>query len=406
MKVLIINTVCKEGSTGKIAYKFHEYLKEKGHQSKLCYGRGATYPRERDLIKIDLAAESFFHILLTRLTGMQGSFSNFATNKLLKIIKDYKPDAVYLLNLHGYYINEFRVLEFLKKFNAHVLYFMPDEYPFTGTCCYSYECDKYKIICGSCTKIKEYPKSLFFDSSKKTFKKKAKIYNEFNNIIFASPAYVINKAKKSALLKDKNMVEIDTGVDIENMFYPRNAEELRNELKIPLENKIILNVAPFSNERKGVKYFLEAAKILVDEKITFINIGFDVDKIICPKNFIPIDYVSDQNELATYYSMADLLVCTSIADAMPNVCLDALGCGTPICGFDISGTPYVASKEFGEFVKPYDVEAIANAINKTPIKTKNRIDSCRKYAQGRYSNKIFFEKSLYYLKNIGGEKYD
>jgi glycosyltransferase involved in cell wall biosynthesis len=77
-------------------------------------------------------------------------------------------------------------------------------------------------------------------------------------------------------------------------------------------------------------------------------------------------------------------VCTSIADAQPNACLNALGCGTPIIGFNVSGVPYVASEEFGTFVEPFDVDALSEAIKNVKKKTSESIMACYQYALNRY----------------------
>lgn len=41
MKVMQVNCTYREGSTGKIMYDIHTFLKESGHASTVCYGRGA-----------------------------------------------------------------------------------------------------------------------------------------------------------------------------------------------------------------------------------------------------------------------------------------------------------------------------------------------------------------------------
>jgi putative colanic acid biosynthesis glycosyltransferase len=392
LKALIINSVCKFGSTGAIAYNLHRHLKKSGHKSIVCYGRGDIYPEEPDLIKLDSNLEVKIHAGLARLTGLQGFFSNTATNRLLNLIKKDPPDVVYLLNLHGYYINEFRLINFLKRSNIFTVYLMMDEYPFMGKCCYSYDCEKYKTGCSNCPLVKDYPKSIFFDTSKFIFGKKEKIYKSWKNVIFATVPFVVEKSLSSKLNQGHSFYKLDTGIDLQGTYRIKDTIELRTRLNIPNDHKVVLNVGPVSNPRKGINYFIDVAQKLKDEKITFINVGFDGDRNSLSKNYIPIDYVSNQDELADYYSLADLLVCTSLADAMPNVCLQALACGTPVCGFNISGTPYVASKEFGTFVEPGNITELSNVIISTPQKTIKRSESCRDYAMSRYSNEHYYYK--------------
>ena len=103
----------------------------------------------------------------------------------------------------------------------------------------------------------------------------------------------------------------------------------------------------------------------------------------------------NQDVLAQYYTLADILVCTSLADTMPNVCLEALSCGTPVCGFDTSGTPYVANSEFGQFTPVFDVNALSESVKSIQKKSKEKSESCREYANNRYSKHTFISKVLH-----------
>jgi len=404
MKYLIINSVCKTSSTGSIAYGLHSYLKELGHTSIVCYGRGEISDDE-DLIRLDSDLEVKLHAGLTRLTGLQGYFSNLATTKLLHILEMYRPDGVILLNLHGYYLNEYRLLDFLKKSKIRTVYIMPDEYPFLGKCCFSKDCQKFKNECGNCDYIHEYPKSLFLDQSKRIFRMKKKVYTSFNNLIFASPQFNILKAKESALLKDKELSAVDWGIDLENTYRVHDIGVVRKKYNIPENKKVILVVGSFLNERKGIRKFVfECAKQTKCDDLLFINVGFDGDENICPANFMPISYVNDQIALSEIYSCADLFVIASTADTMPLACLISLGCGTPICCFNMLGFPLIADATCATFIEPENFDMLLDAIERTPYKNKEIIDRCRSYAMGRYLDKDFY-KRLFDLanENMGDE---
>ena len=172
------------------------------------------------------------------------------------------------------------------------------------------------------------------------------------------------------------------------MYYPRDTKTLREELAIAEDAKIALCCAPYNDPLKGVKYFMEAARICLDDNIAFINVSYGGDISICPSNYIPIPYIGDKNLLAQYYSLADVYVCSSISDAQPNTCIEAMGCGTPIIGFDISGIPYVASDDIGTYVQPHNATALAEAIKNAAYKDEDSIHKCREYACKRYSNAV------------------
>ena len=152
-----------------------------------------------------------------------------------------------------------------------------------------------------------------------------------------------------------------------------------------------------SNPRKGGVYFYDVAKKLQDHNdIHFVYVGCDIPEPFHLDNLTSISYVDSQDKLAEYYSLGDLFVCTSLADTMPNVCLDAMGCGTPLAGFAEAGTPYVCTEEFGKFTPTYDINALADVIVNAPCKTDEIRRKCREYAVNRYSPSVIFKK----LENI------
>ena len=201
------------------------------------------------------------------------------------------------------------------------------------------------------------------------------------------------RAKSSALLKGFRIEELDEPVDFGKIFYPRDRETLRSQLGISKENKVIVTVAQLSDTRKGGIYVFQTAEKLLDHKdISFVFVGCNIEPPIKLSNMITIPFVSSQDELAHYYSLGDLFICTSLADTMPNVCIDAMGCGTPVAGFAEAGTPFVTTKEFGTFTPTYDIAALVKVIEEVPKKDETRIKECHEYAVKRYSPEVIIKK--------------
>lgn len=385
MKYAIIAGFFGFGSTGKGVQKNDRRLNSYGHEVKVFYGKKKQNTDNPDIIYFGNRLFYYASVILGRLTGLADILSNHQTNKLLHYLKKYKPDVVWLSGIHGYYVNWYRLIKFLKKNKIWTVYGMTDEFAFMGKCCSSFECEKYKTGCHHCPHLKNYPESLIFDNSKFVFNLKKKAYAGWDKVVFRSAPYVVNKARESYLLKDKLFAEADSSVDIVNIYYPRSTENLRKKLNISADKKIALLCAPSTDPHKGAEYFVECARLCENDGIVFIQVAFNGDSNNLPSNFIPISYVGNPNELAEYYSLADVYVCTSISDAQPNTCLEAMGCGTPIIGFNISGVPYVAPPEFGVFVQPHNVEQLAEAVKSHPPKTPDSINKCHRYAKGRFS---------------------
>ena len=396
MKFLIINTVYRTGSTGAIAEGLYHYFTSQGHEAKVCYGRGKEY-EDGNLMLLQGKWGLYFHVAMTRITGLQGYFSNAATTKCINMIRSYKPDAVVLLNIHGYYLNEKRLLCFLKRENIRTVYVMPDEYPFLGKCCFSNSCEKFEDECKQCGYIREYPKSLFLDQSERIFRRKKAIYEGYHNIVFMGPEISIEKAKKSALLQGKELIVTDWGIDLEDKYKIPDTKGIKEKYHIPIDKKMILAVAKYSDVRKGIKeYFLRCAKEIGEKDIVFVNVGFDGDRAECPENYIPISYIQDQKELAALYGCADAFVIASRSDTMPLAAIISLACGTPICCFRCSGLAYLADDTCAYYVEDGNFEQLMETVRRIPRKTKEMSQICRSYAEKRYSDTLFYRKVLEY----------
>ena len=341
VKIFIVNITSEFGSTGKIAQILKTGYKANGHDATICYGQQKVSSRSMDnTYLISNKIENAVSVIGQRLLGFPGLGCYFSTKRFIKYLNKEKPDVVHLLNLHGYYLNEFALLSYLKNKNIKTIYTMCDEYPFTGKCGFAFGCDGFRKNCLGCKEKKAYPSSWFFNTSPWFFRKKMECYNGFENIIFAGCGYVVNRAKESTLLKNKKFEFVGEPIEMDRTFVPRDTSELRHRLGIPQENKVLLTVAVLSNERKGGKYFIDLCNRMQDLKdYSFVYVGYNTDKYedITPANMIRIPYVESLETLAEYFSLADVFVATTLADTVPNAVINSLACGTPVCAFDIGG---------------------------------------------------------------------
>ena len=393
MKILIVDVFGAIHSTGKITSLQYAYFKAQGHEVRVCY-RGIREPRipNPDFIPVAGKMEPGLGRLAAWISGYEGYTHPLATRRLIKLTESFHPDIVQLNILHGYYINSNAYLTYLKTHHFKVCYTMMDEYAYMGKCPYAYSCQQFLTGCtGPCPEQKSYPKSYFFDRSAFIFKAKQQAYEGFRDIVFTGPGWVVGRARRSKLLHDFRIEELDEPVDFGRVFYPRDVQALRARLGIPASHKVIVTVTQMSDPRKGGQYFIQAAQLLQDRPdLSFVFVGYDIKQPVQLPHLITIPYVSSQHELAEYYSLGDLFVCTSLADTMPNVCIDAMGCGTPLAGFAEAGTPYVAPPELGTFTPTYDVEALARVIEAAPKKTPELSQRCHQYAVSRYAPEVVF----------------
>lgn len=386
MRVLQIDVNCKSGSTGKIAYDLHTQLIKDGHTSAVCYGRGEKI-NEPNIYKFGYDLETKIHAALTRVTGLTGCYSYFSTKRLLRFMRAFKPDVVHIHELHAYFVNLKPVIRYLKEKKIKTIWTFHCEFMYTGKCGYAYECENWKTECGKCPHLKDYPKSFFFDFTKRMFRDKKNLMTDFESLTIITPSQWLADRAKQSFLGDKGIQVIHNGVDTENVFYPRNFEHLKKRHHLT-DEKIILAVAPdLMSDRKGGKYVVELAKMMKDENVKFILIGVEDLSKKFPDNVIALCRTDNQVELAEYYSMADVFVICSEKETFSMTCAEAWSCGTPIIGFK-SGAPETV------FHEPYAIFIESNDKKQMITKIESQLKYNKKDELLKVRN-IFSTKKMY-----------
>ena len=222
MKVLIINSVCGIGSTGKICTQIADKYISRGHTCMIAYGRGSVpdnYKPVSKRIGSDIGVK--LSVLHTRITDSHGFSNKKATKQFLKWADEYNPDVVWLHNIHGYYINVEMLFEWIKSRPAmQVKWSFHDSWAFTGHCSYADEkrCDKWIKGCYDCKFKKDYPSS-YVDNSFKNYRAKKKAFLGVKNMtLYAASKWMSNNLKKS-YLSQYDVKVMDNGVDLE-IFKP------------------------------------------------------------------------------------------------------------------------------------------------------------------------------------------
>jgi hypothetical protein len=137
MKILLINSVCGIGSTGKICADIAERYTREGHEVKIAFGRDGTVPKQfqKYAVRIGTDLDVKIHGLRTRLLDDHGFASVNATRKFLQWAQAYDPDVLWLHNLHGYYLNIKLLFQWIKsRPQMQVKWTLHDCWAFTGHC--------------------------------------------------------------------------------------------------------------------------------------------------------------------------------------------------------------------------------------------------------------------------------
>ncbi len=367
MKVVQINSVCGVGSTGRIAVDISNKLNDEGIENYIFYGIGES--KYKNAIKFGGEFNVRTHQLATRLLGKHGFYSKRATKELVEKIKNINPDIIHLHNIHGHYLNVEVLFKYLATSNKRVIWTLHDCWSFTGHCAYYdyVQCNKWKSECYSCPALKDYPKSLIFDRSKKSYNDKKRLFNSIKKMTLVTPSkWLAEEAKKSFLNRYPVQV-INNGIDL--ISFNPNLSDFRKKLDI--EDKfVILGLADVWEKRKGLQYFFDLAKdVKSDEIIILVGLSKEQQKEL-PHNIIGISRTNSIKELAEIYSTADVFVNPTLEDNFPTTNLEALACGTPIVTFQTGGSHEAIDRETGIVVKKGNLKELLKAIGTIKINGK------------------------------------
>lgn len=368
MKIIQINNLYNVGSTGKITKCIHEYLLSQGHKSIVIYGRG-TKVNGNQLYKVGNELYSKVNHFISNITGIMYGSCLLNTLIIMKTIKKEKPDVVHLQCINGYFVNIYKLLNFLGRNNIKTVITLHAEFMYTSNCGHALECDEWKTGCKKCEKFKEITESYFFNNTRISWKKMQKAYNTFsNNLKIVSVSnWLKARAMNSLFFNKAEHKVVLNGVDTNVFHYYDDLYELKNKLDI-MNKKVILHVTPsFDNNINNIKggyYFLKLAeKYSNNNDIIFIVAGKYLDNIVIPKNVKLLGNILDQKYLAKLYSLADITILTSKRETFSMVVAESLCCGTPVVGFKAGAPETIAIKEFSEFVEFGNIEKLALGIN-------------------------------------------
>lgn len=366
MKVLMINSVCGIGSTGRICTDIADELTENGHECKIAFGRKAAPERYRKYAyRITSDGGVKINALKARLFDNEGFNAAGATKKLISFIEKYNPDVIHLHNLHGYYLNVEVLFDYLKKADKKVIWTLHDCWAFTGHCAYfDYpECDKWRENCGNCGRLNDYPKAIT-DKAKRNLAKKKEIFRGVKNLTVVTPSKWLAGLAKQSFLGEYLVEVINNGIDTA-VFRPTESNfKEKNGLS---GKKIILGVANVWDARKGLGDFISLSKKISDD-YRIVLVGLDEKQLgMLPENILGITRTSSAKELAEIYTAADVLFNPTYEDNYPTVNLEAQACGTPVVTYDTGGSGESVPKE--NVIAAGDVDAFLK-IEKSQLKVK------------------------------------
>ncbi len=214
------------------------------------------------------------------------------------------------------------------------------------------------------------------------------ILESFDCVVATSPQ---EQADLQSFVSTQGSTQIiPCGTDIDN-FQVLAKPEARRQLGLPTEHKTVMYVGRF-DQRKGIETLVRAIAQIYDgretsnldmDKLSLLIVGGSdpnqadglerqrIEDLVAELGITAqVNFVGmvGHDRLPLYYAAADVCVVPSHYEPFGLVAIEAMACGTPVVASDVGGLQFtVLSEETGLLVPPQDVDAFAQAIERTLV---------------------------------------
>jgi glycosyltransferase involved in cell wall biosynthesis len=212
---------------------------------------------------------------------------------------------------------------------------------------------------------------------------------------------------RSALFSGFPVSVIPYGLDVA-AFSPADRRSAREHFGIPNDKLVILCVADsLKNPRKGMGALREALAGLKDHPdFLFATLGVGVSQQDFGMPHKSLGYLHDDHLVSLAYSAADVVVCPSLQDNLPNTILESMACGVPVVGFNVGGIPDLVREGItGNLVPVGDIAGLRDSILcilRNPTLRAAMATNCRRVAVEEYSLEIQARRYINLYETILG----
>lgn len=275
-----------------------------------------------------------------------------------------KVDVIILGNLHGAFPEGVDLAEMAEL--APVLIITHDFFPFTGRCPYPLGCDEYLFLCPTACPTREQYPVIPFEKIPDAHSVKLRNLAIGNVHFVANSAYMEVSARRLLAIKQPD-ADLERRVHCiplpvpEAAFQPGDREAARAALGLAPNDFMVLTVSSNVNDRrKGFRHTLEACNLVKDARVRLFALGWiapdlRVDEVTY------LGHVENDEELARYFSAADVFVSATADETFGQTFVEAAMCGCPSIGYAVGGVrDALIPGETGWLVERNDIAALAS----------------------------------------------
>ena len=227
----------------------------------------------------------------------------------------------------------------------------------------------------------------------------------------AAGVIAVAAALKSAIvnlgLPSDRVCVIPNGVDL-GRFQPHDQSEARHALGLPAAVKIAISVgslAEVKNPKLLISAFAKLSEGLPDLRLFIVGEGplrpalENLIRELRLQEKVSLVGARPNEELAFWFSAADVSCLTSLREGWPNVLMESIACGTPVVATRVGGVPeIICSPELGVMAEQTS-ESVAAMLQFALTKEWNR-QTLTLHAQGRAWDMAAKEVVSYFASRV------
>ena len=416
MKVLLINYTDAGGGAAIAAFRITEALYNAGvnitmgviqKKSEAPFVIEIPRKRKTTIAKTIIQLSKIIKKIYTRVLFPLSSLTKFrTTNNILHSINNSSiVDINWINNFDCDVVNlhwvgsDMLSIKDISRINKPIVWTMHDSWPCCGA-------EHYQNILENDTRWKE---GYFRSNKPKTTKgidicrhvwcqKKKYLVNK--KIHFVAPSNWQHDILCSSALFNQNLCSVVPNIIPKKLFFKRDKDYLRSLFGISVKTKIIgFGAAENLNDKNGRKgsYYLSKALKKLSHSGDYFLVVFGpqsndfITQIEIP-HFIS-GYIENPLFLSFLYNICDVIVCPSLIENLPNICLEALFCGVPSVAFDVGGiSDIVVHKKNGWLATPYNEDELAEGIEWCSEHKEELSQNCLEKAKNDFdANKIIHD---------------
>lgn len=399
------------GGAAKAVFRFHESLLANGFESWVIVLKQRQVGAKNVIaIKLSFFEKLIFYYSESRRRLIydytKKEYNFFAANErhglpasiLLKRLP-FKPDIIFIHWISGF-LTAKTIYQLSKNTGALMLWRFNDLNAFTGGCHYANGCLNYQKACGNCPALNKPSPN---DISAINLKEKIKWLSKANMIFLSSTTEIDEQLRSSSVGKACTSRLIMLSVN--NPAYRFISKTLaREKMGLPLDKKILFFGAnDLGDARKGMKELLTALKylrqLLTYEEAESVLLVFasrlELPVIDWPFAFRQIPFMKTEDELATAYAAATIMLSPSVEDAGPMMIAEAMLCGTPIVAFEIGlAKDIIIDDVTGKLIPRFDTYKFATGIKEIIQLNENDFSLLSKKATEIANEKVGLNREI------------